>query len=871
MKKKSLSLLIALAVTASTIVVPTAVLADTQVPGSEPTVTYQTQVQNKGWMTAAKNGELAGTVQQALRMEAFKLSLTGTSLPADASITYQAQIQNIGWQAPVTSAAGKDITVVDQAGTAHQSLRMEALKITLNNMPGYEVSYQAQVQNKGWMPAVVTANGVSIANAQIAGTVHESLRIEAIKINVQKTAVENAAETAALAAVVKAEGSGLQADIDAAKTAVAAVAVKVENDAFTARINAIKLAVTSVSAVNGKTVQIKFTQPVLKSTVVSSGLLNNITFTAIGSAPAVTSASAAASLSTDGKTLTITPQTTEYFGGDYAVLVPAAVTDVNGNAVTAYSAISTLKDAVRPSVTGVTYPVNGSAHIAFSEPVNAANAGAIESALTVTDETGATVSPTGLVTLASDKASFDVNISAWHADKNYTVTLVGLADFAGNLITPNPTTLTVKNSTVDTTAPTVVSVVPTSLTTMKVTFSEPLKATTGKIAKYAIDGGTAVDIDTTAGTGNATLDSTNTVATITGIAGISAAGLHNITISNFADLSTNAGTTTTKFVSFAADTTAPTYVSSQVLTIGADQYLVVKYSENVTVAGTSALTSATTYVDSNSITHTTSGLSAGSGNATLYDPTGAGVSDSIKIKVTSLLAGNYSAVIAAGLAQDASTNATAAQNVSFALGTVVDTTIPAVTSVTPQGSEDTVVVVFDRDVTAATALNTANYAVEGQNVFKSAIFSGDAHHVTLKLNANAITVSGNRLLTIKNVATAAGKVIAPYSATTAFVENVKPTLVSATFTNATTITATFSEKITVGVGTTDFEFYIDGVKQAPVGNAVVSTAANTVVITVPTITDLTKNYQVKYVGSDVVDTATPANTGVAGTLVSVTH
>ena len=60
--------------------------------------------------------------------------------------------------------------------------------------------------------------------------------------------------------------------------------------------------------------------------------------------------------------------------------MPVAVTDATTAAtpITAYTAISTLKDSVRPSVSAVTYTVNNSAHIAFSEPINVLNAAAVK-------------------------------------------------------------------------------------------------------------------------------------------------------------------------------------------------------------------------------------------------------------------------------------------------------------------------------------------------------------------------------------------------------------------------------------------------------------------------------------------------------------
>jgi len=82
-------------------------------------------------------------------------------------IHYETQVQNIGWQ--------KSVTDGQMAGTSGQSLRLEALKVNLNGSnQDSKVTYQAHVQNVGWQD--VKQNG------QIAGTVGKSLRVEAIRV-----------------------------------------------------------------------------------------------------------------------------------------------------------------------------------------------------------------------------------------------------------------------------------------------------------------------------------------------------------------------------------------------------------------------------------------------------------------------------------------------------------------------------------------------------------------------------------------------------------------------------------------------------------------------------------------------------------------
>ena len=627
------------------------------------------------------------------------------------------------------------------------------------------------------------------------------------------------------------------------------------------------LKVASVNFVDAKTVQVKFTIPVLKSTVVSGGdLLQNITFTAVGGAPAITSASAGASLSDDGKVLTVTPQTTEYFGGDYAVTVTTSITDVNSNAIKPYSAVSTLKDTVRPTVT-VSYPFNGVARFTFSEPMNIANDTATEAALSVTSPSDGAAAGAPDATLATDKKSFDLNISGYTAGKNYTVTLVGVADYAGNLISPNPYTAVVVNSTVDSTKPTVTA---EALDTnkIKLTFSE-------KISNYGTVNTEAIDL--TAGTGNATIDSTGLVVTVTtSTAAPALTGVALVTVAGYKDLSGNTGDTYTKLMNFVTDTTAPTYVSHEIKTIGSDLYLLVKYNENVAVGTGDALTG--TYVDSNSITKSFTAIPSGTTNSSLYLPAaGQTTTDTIKIKITGLAAGTYTATIPAASVTDTATgtNDSVSKTITFSVGTFSDPTKPAVSNVYVQRNkansanlEDAVYVIFSMDVTPATALNVNNYLVEGQSIFSTAIFDGDARSVKLTLKPNVITVGGARLITVANVATAAGKVMDTYTVAPVFAENVKPYLASAKFASATTITATFSENLGAGSANA-FEVYVDGVKLTSGVTATAAVAGSkTVTITVPSV-DIAKTYTIKYVGTDFADEATAANLAPASGFVKV--
>jgi uncharacterized protein YjdB len=212
--KKILSIILASAVVSTGLFFSSAnpVKADTAAPAYG--VQYEAHVQSYGWGyesapkvwqlnktntvedsnvtdNYASIDESIGTVGEGKRLEAFKLSLAGTNLPAGASIQYQVQGQSYGWQAPVADGT--------TAGTTGQSKRIEAVAISLTGLPGYEVQYKAHVQNIGWDtnwttgPSSLGKTGVAPSN--FVGTVGKSLRLEALDIRIVKISSSTSTNT----------------------------------------------------------------------------------------------------------------------------------------------------------------------------------------------------------------------------------------------------------------------------------------------------------------------------------------------------------------------------------------------------------------------------------------------------------------------------------------------------------------------------------------------------------------------------------------------------------------------------------------------------------------------------------------------------
>lgn len=127
---------------------------------------YSTHVQDYGWLSNIGDGKTSGTSGQSKRIEALKVSLC--NLPYSGNVEYSTHIQDIGWQ-----SYRKNGSI---SGTSGQSKRVEAIKIKLTGEISnyYDVYYRVHAQDLGWMSWT--------CNDSKAGTEGLELRVEAIQI-----------------------------------------------------------------------------------------------------------------------------------------------------------------------------------------------------------------------------------------------------------------------------------------------------------------------------------------------------------------------------------------------------------------------------------------------------------------------------------------------------------------------------------------------------------------------------------------------------------------------------------------------------------------------------------------------------------------
>ncbi|BDG45103.1 S-layer homology domain-containing protein [Saccharococcus caldoxylosilyticus] len=312
--------------------------------------------------------------------------------------------------------------------------------------------------------------------------------------------------------------------------------------------------VVSVSAINAKELVIKFNKAIDKSTVIEASGANAgtlvdgaITVSSLDNHP-VTINNALAALSADGKTLTLQAQTTEVFDGRYDIsITKGAIKTTDGKDVEGYTDTIKAEDTVAPSILGTTKVTSTQVKINFSEPINETDTpatGTLLNKVSFKYADGTSVNGTITYTLSSDKKSLTVDLSDNNitAGKDIVATFVGVKDFAGNIITPNPATVTIQKGQKDGVAPTVVDLKAVNNKTVEVKFSEELAVAP------------TVNITGNPGTITVTQDSTDKTKYIVKTTN-ALTGLQTVTVAaGYTDLSGEQGTAYTKVVNFDVDT-----------------------------------------------------------------------------------------------------------------------------------------------------------------------------------------------------------------------------------------------------------------------------------------------------------------------------
>ncbi|WP_060788737.1 hypothetical protein [Geobacillus zalihae] len=560
---------------------------------------------------------------------------------------------------------------------------------------------------------------------------------------------------------------------------------KAAQDANAAYEAALPPKVESVTAVNAKTLEIKFNKAVDAATVIDNKGTSDtsddvvkataITLTAIDGQGSVSTVKA--SLSDDKKTLKLVADGSQFFTKRYVVDIKNVKT-LDGKDVPSYTTTIDTTDSVRPSVLSSSYADNGlTLKVKFSEPL--ASVGTVK---LYDGTTEISVSPK--FTAGDDEMTINLASSSVPVNKDLTLKIFGAVDYNGNVINPNPAELTVKKTTVDTTKPVVQSIEAVNTKTVKVTFSEKLlSAPTIKIGGQ---------------TASVSVDSTGLVYTAT-LANALSDGVYAVEVSDYKDLAGNQGDTYTKVVQLKADTTAPKFVSSQVVKIDGVEHLVLTFDEEVTTGSNiTVVQSSDKYIDENNVLKAVGAdLKTTSDNFKLYLPTD-GKSKSVALNISSLPKGTYTVTLPNGLVSDLAGNPYAERKqITFVRGSDSLTTKPALDlnydgNGVKADNNNELVFAFTQNLDAS-ALNLSNFNINGLAVTK-AVFDGDTKHIRVTLAPGANTWTGTHVITISNIKNTSGLVMDTVTVSEFMKENVAPTF-TATLTSADVIRVDFSEPV----------------------------------------------------------------------------
>ena len=135
-------------------------------------ISYSVHLQNIGWQAAVKDGQVAGTTGQSLRLEGIKINLTGDECSQSNALSYRTHIQDYGWMDWVQN----DV----MSGTTGEAKRLEAIEINLTGelAERCDIYYRVHAQNFGWLDWA--------KNGAPSGTAGYGYRLEAIEIRLLK-------------------------------------------------------------------------------------------------------------------------------------------------------------------------------------------------------------------------------------------------------------------------------------------------------------------------------------------------------------------------------------------------------------------------------------------------------------------------------------------------------------------------------------------------------------------------------------------------------------------------------------------------------------------------------------------------------------
>ena len=413
------------------------------------------------------------------------------------------------------------------------------------------------------------------------------------------------------------------------------------------------------------------------------------------------------------------------------------------------------------------------------------------------------------------------------------LTFIAARDVVGNLISPNPSTVTVKKGDKDGIAPTLSSVHQTGPSTFQLLFSEELLAI-APIDLAVTLGSTPIavtKVEKDATNGRLFNVTVNANVPLLGLATIATGHQRVVT-----DLSGEVATFSTVY-NFVKDDKAPTLVNSEVVHDQNVEYLQLTFDKAMKLIGYPTATFAGSYIHQN-ILFNMANVPASEVLAVKDAPT------KVRIKLSSLLnqfdmKGAYydGSLTFAGVASTYGVDLKQVTNVKFTRTGDLNVNI---NKLTLEGIRTTVndlkltdnnvaYLHFNYPVDPALVKNIENYVIDGAQVESAVVEATNLNSIKLTLKQDSNIFTGERNMTIKGLkATNSTELFTELKTTINLKENLAPKVASAYVTNSSTIALVFSENVS-NVALADFEVTIDGYS---VGTATYGTDSKTALITI---------------------------------------
>ncbi len=531
------------------------------------------------------------------------------------------------------------------------------------------------------------------------------------------------------------------------------------------------LTVVSVSAINAKTIEVKFNNAIDATDGIDGTKFSLMPTIAVG---------ATATLSEDAKTVTLALATAMSNDQAYTVTVDHTLKGADGVAIGTTAADDfkkslTFADTVKPTIVGTSITEAGTLKVSFSEALS------VKPTLVINN----TAIAAGNVTLVAGADSVTAVLPAGLvAGTSYSIIAQSAVDLASNSMVFYQGSF-VYNVTAD--APVVKSVVAKDETNLTIEFSEPLSAAITSTELKVIKGTTELTLGaitdiTPVGTSNTKF---NVVLPNAVYATDETSAALKVSIKGYKDVAGNFGADALQNVTVTKDVVAPSIVKSEYVV--ADGEFVITYNENLTAATPAATKFVIT--DKDGIAYTAVPKANGA-KTIILDTTGL------------TTPGTYNVQIVAGAATDASIalNKTVAATATLTI-TVADPTPGKPTMTFTQPSKGVILATYNEAVTggavAGSATDLANYKLNGVALpIGTTIYLNTGKTVaTITLPSNSVAKSQSYTLSASNVKDSVGNVMVDTTQVVSLLDNTTPKLLTAVYQADGTILLTFSENV----------------------------------------------------------------------------